>query len=35
MSKKLDIIKKVVFYAHENPTELASILAGNISYVFF
>ena len=33
MSKKLDIIKKAVFYAHENPTELATILAGNISDV--
>lgn len=33
MSKKLDTIKKAVFYAHENPTDLAKILSDSISDV--
>lgn len=33
MSKKLDAIKKAVFYAHENPTELAKIISGAVTDV--
>lgn len=33
MSKKLEAIKKAVFYAQQNPSELAKILADNISDV--
>ena len=33
MSKKLETIKKAVFYAHENPNPLAEIIAGNVSDV--
>lgn len=33
MSKKLEAIKKAVFYAHENPIELAKILEANVSDV--
>lgn len=33
MSKKLDAMKKAVFYAHEKPEKLAEILSGLVSDV--
>lgn len=33
MSKKLDAIKKAVFYAEQNPSALAEIIAGTVSDV--